>query len=200
MKKTLFLLCIWVISSIYLPSHLAMTTQSLASSNPQTDLQVNSTDVIPFVNASSPTVERGNSISILIGIISKENTSAYVAGIPFSLSLYDVERNLTRSLLNDTTIDDVYNYTLETYFTPTPLASGTYIANVTFQFVDALIVANTTFQVILDPDARVIFQPSHSMVDFITVGDNLTIDLKIENVGASNAFNISVSLQSIDEP
>ncbi len=200
MNKAVFLLCLWIISSFILPSQATLPTSSIPYLPNQTAVSVNSTQVIPIVNVSSPSVERGNAIAILIGLQQKDNTSEFVEGVPFHLSLYDVGRNSTRSLINDTTISGLYNYTLETYFSPKPLFSGTYIANVTFELSDTQVVANATFEVVLDPDARVIFQPSYTTVDFIRVGENLTIDLKIENVGASNAFNISISLQSIDEP
>lgn len=200
MKKTIIFLIILLTPLLFAFQFPTQGQKAVIDSSFPEVSQINATDVLPLLNVSNPVVEKGNAISILVGLVEKSNVSSFVSGIPFHLWLLDIERNQSRSLVNQTTTEGFYNYTLETYFTSQPLDSGTYLANVAFNVSGEVVTTNASFQIVLDPDARVIFQPSYTLIDFIQVGENLTISLKIENVGASNAFNVSVSLQSIDEP
>ncbi len=164
-------------------------------------MQLNRTDLLPLLNLSSTSVERGNSLTVLIALRDKNNASIFYEGIPFFLWIHDVENNVTSSLVNDTTTNGFYNYTLETYFTETPLHKGNYTLTSQFNVTGiGILEVSSSFEVVLNPSAKVLFLPDYTLIDFLKVDENFTITINMENVGAANAFNVSINIQSIDEP
>ncbi len=163
--------------------------------------QLNETVVEPVLNLSSTIIERGDSINVAIGARNLTSPENLIPDLPFSLWLFDNQTYSALSLLNDTTETSFINYTLHTYFTPNPLDEGIYSLNLYIHLNETFSLhTNATFQVVTNPQANVLFSLSPTGSFSVGKNQNRTIFLSLENVGGSNAFNVTVTIQSIDEP
>lgn len=163
----------------------------------------------PDENISEPVIylpdtqfEYGSDINITVGMeVSENETKSYISGYNFSLLL--VEINETHSLFNGTTLENLVNINIPTY-TPDSakrITPGNYTLKLeVYSLFRGLISINASIEVFSNPAANVQFSVRQLVRNGFELNRSETFELLLENIGASNAFNVSVDIQSIEAP
>ncbi len=152
------------------------------------------------LNISKINIERGNNFFILYGVTNKTNPTQYLSGYEFHLYTKKTSSNSSITLLNGTSSNFLGNFTVETYFSEKPLTVGNYSLFLDVNTTKGIVSKNTTYSIFASPQANVIFRFFPGSNLNVNLNQLVNVSLIIENIGESNAFNVSSIVQSLNEP